>query len=182
MTIDKFREKMESRRKENAERFQKHFPDTDDLLAIVLRGHLLIEGFVDNLNRHCFHYPEFYDKANLSFSKKILIARAQVLVPVKDTDAFFKAIEKLNSIRNSLAHNLEAPNLNAKVSNFIDTVESAHSKETGEAFKDSKGSVEKRLKGAIAFLLGQLGIMDLVVEYMESTREYGARDSEQVKA
>jgi hypothetical protein len=76
----------EARREETEARFRRHFPDSDDVLAIVLRSHLLVEEFLDRLNRHCLQFPEYYDQARLSFSKKLLIARAQVLFLMKIQD------------------------------------------------------------------------------------------------
>lgn len=167
------------RREENAKKFIKHFPETDDILAIVLRGHLIIEGFLDQLNRHCFHFPEYYDQANFQFSKKILIARAQVLVPHENPDSFFEGMKRLNELRNRLAHNLEPPNLQTKINEFLEVVESSYSEEAVKSLHQKKEPIEKRLRSAISYMLGQLVVMDMVVEFMEKSRGYGASTSEQ---
>jgi len=99
MDVDALIGSWKARREETEKRFREHFPELDDMLAIVLRGHLLVEEFLDRLNRHCFHYPEYYDRAGLNFHRKLMIARAQVLVPHSNPDHFFDPIAKLNELR-----------------------------------------------------------------------------------
>jgi len=167
------------RRKETEERFRKYFPESDDMLAIVLRGHLLLEEFLDRLNRHCFHFPKYYDQARLSFSKKLLIARAQVLVPHKDPRDFFEPISKLNELRNNLAHNLDAPTLRSKVETFLASIEIRYTIVPKNFPK--KASLEARLRAGIFFLLGQMEVLDNVVEFMEKSRQYGRFDDSDEK-
>jgi len=64
MNVDELIAKWNVQREKDQEKFDSLFPDTDDILAIVLRGHLMVEGYIDRLNRHCFHNPEYYDQAN----------------------------------------------------------------------------------------------------------------------
>ena len=178
MNVKSLIEDWESRREEDQKRFETHFPETDDLLAVVLRGHLLLEEFLDWLNRHCFHFPEYYDEARLPFSKKLLIVRAQVLVPNPSPDVFFDCIKKLNEIRNDLAHNLESPKLENKVDGFLKAVESGYNKELLSCHPPESKSREKRTGMAIAYLLGQMQILDNIVEFMEKSRYYGEAQNE----
>jgi len=162
----------DARREETEERIRRHFPDSDDMLAVVLRGHLLVEEFLDRLNRHCLHFPKYYDQARLSFRNKLLIARAQVMVPHRDPSHFFEPLSKLNELRNNVAHSLDAPALQARVEAFLSAIEAHYSGDLSARMSD--GSVERRLRGAISFLLGQMELMDYVVEFMEKSRRYGA--------
>ena len=92
MNIEELLAKWDAQKVEDLDKFKRCFPESDDLLAIVLRGHLLVEEYIDRLNRHCFHYPEYYDQAKFNFIRKLLIAKAQVLVPHANRDTFFDAI------------------------------------------------------------------------------------------
>lgn len=173
MNIEELIASWNTRRKDYQEKFKKHFPDSDDLIVIVLRGHLLVEEFLDRLNKHCFHFPEYYDQANLQFSKKLLIARAQVLVPRVNPSSFFDGIKKLNELRNSLAHNLESPKLRNKIKDFLKTIESEYPEEFTEHHAYENETIEVRTRFAISYMLGQMEVLDNVVEFMEKSRHYG---------
>lgn len=174
MNVDELIAKWDAQREKDQKKFNNLFPDTDDILAIVLRGHLMVEEYLDRLNRHCFHCPEYYDQANLQFSKKLLIARAQVLVPHIDPTSFFEGFKKLNQLRNDLAHNLESPKLTSKTNEFLRLVESDYLKRTGQHYDYKKDTLEVRLRKAISYLLGQLSVLDNVIEFMEKSRHYGS--------
>ncbi|MHC1724412.1 MAG: hypothetical protein AB9866_00010 [Syntrophobacteraceae bacterium] len=159
MDVQEMIDRWHARRIEDSEKFNKHFPASDDLLAIVLRGHLLVEDFLERLNRHCFHFPKYYDQAYLQFSKKLLIARAQVLLPHANPDSFFDGITKLNELRNSLAHNLESPKLNHKITVFLNTIEADYSVELIADHARENRTIEVRLRSAISFILGQMAVL-----------------------
>ena len=173
MNVDKLIAKWDIQRKKDEDQFRRLFPESDDIIAIVLRGHLMVEEYIDRLNRHCFHYPEYYDQAKLSFSKKLLIARAQVLVPHDNPVFFFDGIEKLNELRNNLAHNLDSPKLPTKVTEFLNLVEESYQKLLKEKSDSENDTLEERLRKAISYLLGQLSVLDHVIEFMEKSRHYG---------
>ncbi len=174
MDVNALIARWKARREETENRFRKHFPETDDMLAIVLRGHLLVEEFLDRLNRHCFHFPEYYDKAELTFYQKLMIARAQVLVPHADPDHFFAPITKLNKLRNTLAHNLESPKLRGKVEEFLESVEARYPSDSPILQEAAENTIESRLRSAIFYILGQMHVLDHVVEFIEKTRAYGS--------
>ena len=173
MDVEKLISEWEVKREEYQKRFQKHFPDSDDLLAIVLRGHLFTEEFLDKLNRHCFHFPDYYDQANLSYQKKLLIAQAQVLDP--NPKFIFTALTKLNELRNNLAHNLDSPRLKGKLHDFLNLVESKFSENIGNHFDFKNETLEKRASRAICFVLGQMEVLDNLIEFMEKSRKYGGK-------
>ncbi|MEO5716795.1 MAG: hypothetical protein ABIT37_25170 [Luteolibacter sp.] len=158
-------------------RFNEHFPKSDDLLTTVLKGHLLVEELLDTINRHCFHFPKYYDEANLPFSKKILIARAQVLVP--NPEFLFGALIALNELRNNLAHNLDSPAQISKIQRFVTFVEKRYSQEHLEGFNPLEFPIERRVGSALSYLLGTLGVLDNFVEFMEKMRQYGPSEAEQ---
>jgi len=174
MNVEELIAKWDIQRKKDEEQFQSLFPESDDIVAIVLRGHLMVEEYIDRLNRHCFHYSKFYDQAKLPFSKKLLIAQAQILVPHDNPNSFFDCHKKLNELRNNLAHNLESPKLPNKITEFLDLVEINYLDRITENDDFRNESLEKRLRMAISYLLGQLSVMDNVVEFMEKSRHYGS--------
>jgi len=97
-------------------RVVKHLPPDGDLSLIVLKGHLLVEELLFILVRSAVKYTEAISAANLSFYNLASIAKALFyeghLGPVWD------AIFELNTLRNTLAHNLEPPDLEKKLRCF----------------------------------------------------------------
>src|SRR5260370_11822815 len=59
--------------------FKKHFEEIDELAQSILKGHLIIEGAVDNIITLMFFHPELVLKARLGFSQKMEIVRAYAL-------------------------------------------------------------------------------------------------------
>jgi len=173
MDVNELIKKWHEKREVDAEKFNRCFPESDDLLAIVLRGHLFVEEYIDRLNRHYFHYVEYYDKANFNFYKKLLLAKAFLLLPHPNREMFFSPIENFNDLRNDLAHRLESHNLNNKIMRFLSAVEQRYSKELLEKFPLGDTSIEKRMRNAISYILGELDILDNVIEFMEKSRVYG---------
>jgi hypothetical protein len=88
-----------------AKQFDEHMSKVDELTLVVLKGHLIIEGALDNILATIFFYPEHVDAAHLGFVRKVHIARAYALrknkLPVWDM------ILTVNALRNELAHKLE---------------------------------------------------------------------------
>ena len=73
----------------------------DDGVAVLLRGHLWIEGALTELIRATFEFPdEWSDLDRLAFPSKVALARAQ--------GALFwdEPLLELNRVRNRLAHNV----------------------------------------------------------------------------
>jgi hypothetical protein len=177
MNIDDLIAKWGTRRIEDEDKFRRCFPESDDLVATVLRGHLLVEEYIDRLNRHCFHFPEHYDSAQLRFKQKLQIAKAQILLPHKNPDEFYSVIELLNELRNNLAHNLESPKLENKITNFLVIAEGMYPEDSQINIEPDDKIVRKTGK-AISFILGQLHVLDNVVEFMEKSRTYGGKGLE----
>jgi len=56
--------------------FMKYLPMTDDIIVIVLKGHLIIEEILNEiLKSHCHDYSSIRD-ANLTFYQKVHVAKA----------------------------------------------------------------------------------------------------------
>lgn len=85
------------------EAFNKHL-DSEDVLSVVLRGHLWIEKALNGLLTRSFAHPEAMNGARFSFAQKVTMARAVGQLSADET----AAILRLNKLRNRLAHQVEA--------------------------------------------------------------------------
>jgi hypothetical protein len=96
-------------------RFRCHFPRrSNDFTLVVLKGHLLMEESVNRLLAALLYRPEAIEGANLRFYQKLCLIRA--LAPVGPNGVVFRfadAAEKLNTMRNKLAHHLDYPQMEA---------------------------------------------------------------------
>jgi hypothetical protein len=70
----------------------------DDHIAIVLKSHLLIEYLLNKIVKHKLEL----DPDKLIFSKKLKLLYSKGLIP----DYIFRNIDKINSLRNKLVHEL----------------------------------------------------------------------------
>ncbi|MFZ5616002.1 MAG: hypothetical protein ACOZAA_01590 [Pseudomonadota bacterium] len=91
--------------KDLQDQFVAELKEVDDVAQIVLKGHLVIEGLMnDALNTYLLH-GECLDGARLNFSQKTALCRAMSLDEHKNS--MWAMIEKLNAVRNALAHSLD---------------------------------------------------------------------------
>jgi hypothetical protein len=104
-------------------RFWQHFPrQSNDFALLVLKGHLLVEENFNRLLAALLHTPEAIDGANLRFYQKLCLIRALTPVGTPVVGWIFRimdAAEKLNTIRNRLAHHLDYPQMEAQVRDFL---------------------------------------------------------------
>jgi hypothetical protein len=106
-------------------RFRRHFPRrSNDFALVVLKGHLLMEESVNRLLAALLYRPEAIESANLRFHQKLCLIRA--LAPVGPNGVVFRfadAAEKLNTMRNRLAHHLDYPQMEAQATDFLSLCE-----------------------------------------------------------
>lgn len=101
---------------DRAKYLMKHLPMTDDIIVIVLKGHLIIEEILNEiLKSHCHNYSSICE-ANLTFYQKAHVAKA--LISGFD-EISFPAIFLLNRLRNDLAHNLDSEKRDLLIEQFI---------------------------------------------------------------
>ena len=88
----------------------KHLPHYEEpATLILLKGHLLVEellrGYIDGKlpNPSAFKHDQFL------FAKVLMLCRA--LTPLKVKSWAFDAAKMLNDVRNEVAHELEAPDI-----------------------------------------------------------------------
>lgn len=89
----------------NEARSDRLVPHDADELSIILKGHLLIEEQLRSITRSILASPEHFDKARLTFSNALHLARA--VAGHFNQGVCWIAAEKLNTIRNHIAHQAE---------------------------------------------------------------------------
>lgn len=91
--------------KSNEARFDKLVPYDADELSIILKGHLLIEEQLRLITRSLLANPEYFDKARLNFATLLKLARA--VAGHFNQGACWAAADRLNTVRNHMAHEAE---------------------------------------------------------------------------
>lgn len=128
----------------------------DDLLDVVLRGHLHVEQLLLSMIEHWAVSPRYVADARLSFSQKLSLVRALNLH--HPAEPIWNALAALNTLRNDLAHRLTSDQREKKVSAFIAfTNEDSASVEADE--KHETTNIHQQLLGCFAYLFGGLEAM-----------------------
>jgi hypothetical protein len=97
---------MRPQAKLSLERFNAALLDMDEVVLVLLKGHLLIEEALTGIiELHTFHH-EHLDAARLSFNQKACVARA--LAFRRADIGEWELIQAINTLRNDLAHRLES--------------------------------------------------------------------------
>lgn len=129
---------------------------SNDLITIVLRGHLVVEELLfAAVGAHC-QDQEQLKAARLRFPQLVSILRALEKLPALPPE-YWAALSELNSLRNALAHNLEPKDLASRVLRFVASVE-ASAKNTALSVPVPRDSPDA-LKAAFHFLVGGLGML-----------------------
>jgi hypothetical protein len=95
------------------ERFTQEMGTVDEMVHVLLKGHLLLEeALALILDQHVFHREHLAD-ARLTFAQKTYIARSLCLR--KNTLGEWELITAINTLRNDLAHCLSSPKRESKL-------------------------------------------------------------------
>tara|TARA_B100000749_G_C18381407_1_gene446178 strand:+ start:525 stop:1061 length:537 start_codon:yes stop_codon:yes gene_type:complete len=118
-----------SQTEEDFLKFWKHISlETEDETVIVLKGHLLLEDLMREFCASKMVHEDALNDANLSFKQALQLAKA---LHLRHPEKWVWAgIEKVNNLRNKLAHNLEPKDYEKKRQELIQLVK-------GEVFDDS---------------------------------------------
>ena len=129
------------------ERIAKHLPPGEDLTLITLKGHLLVEELLEELiASHCKNPAAL--NGDIGFAVKLKFARA--LTGAEELSIAWTACQKLNSLRNALAHKLEHPEAQKRLASFLATFDDPSTE------WQRTGSESTDLRRALLFLLGAL--------------------------
>ena len=95
------------------DKFSRILNRVDEFTSTVLNGHLLIEEQLNSLISDGFPQGEHLRGVHFRFFEKIKIAKAFYYSDEDRID--WELLEKLNSLRNLIAHKLENPRIKEKV-------------------------------------------------------------------
>ena len=96
------------------DRFRRLMPRSSNIEFLLLKGHLLLEEQLRHFIDGCMHNPEFLIDARLTFYQLVRLTEAIV-----GGNEIWSTLEKLNALRNKLAHNAEPPDLDKDVDFFL---------------------------------------------------------------
>lgn len=148
---------------EQWERYRQLLPKSDDVSLVVLKGHLIIEEMLYSIvEEHCANPSPLAD-ARLSFGQLVHIVHALVKLPVSKT--CWKAIGLLNSIRNSLVHNLEPKELEKRLHSLQELCELKDEPLPPHYVKPTE--LPRIAESCICFIIGQLSVIGLVATFIE---------------
>ena len=95
------------------DRFKREMESVDDVVHVLLKGHLLLEEAMSEiLDQYIFH-REHVDEARLSFAQKMYLSRALCLR--KNNFGEWALIAAINTLRNDLAHQLNSSSREKKL-------------------------------------------------------------------
>lgn len=138
---------------ETLQRIGAHLHFADDIVLVVLKGHLLIEEALTTIIRKFVPHGEFIGEAGLRFYQKVQIARALSLD--EHENEMWGLVLGLNKVRNDMAHALEHP----KVENHIRDLRNKYFAAFADSERiqnDKNDPDEKILKDLIVATLGFL--------------------------
>ena len=98
---------------ERLARVGEHLYFADDIMLVVLKGHLLIEDSLVTIIRKFVPHGEFINEARLGFHQKVQIARS--LSWDEHQNAMWDLALGLNRVRNDMAHALEPPKVEDRI-------------------------------------------------------------------
>jgi hypothetical protein len=102
---------------QHLDRLRRLLPSGRTLELIILKGHLILEEYLDLYLAGKCRRPAPLQKARLSFVQKVNLFQA--LFGWADDDPHFRFLVQLNRLRNRLAHTLEPGDLNAAVDHVL---------------------------------------------------------------
>jgi len=164
---DEFRDRLNclwSSREERDQRLSQILKTEDDLISIVLRGHLVIEELLYSaIAAHC-PTPAYLSKANLRFPQLMALLRALQKLPAV-SDWLWKALSELNALRNALAHRLEPADLSARVDRFVKTIPPDDPKVAGRL--PPPANQKEEVSRALHYMLGAMSAVSHFQAAME---------------
>ena len=105
---------------ENLRYFFDKYPYEDDIILLILRGHLLIERQVKKFVMLHFANQEPLKRTKFETNHYISLAEGFCTPHSPETLKFWACVRKLNKIRNDLSHQIEPKGLSDRIIDFID--------------------------------------------------------------
>lgn len=148
---------------EQWERYRQLLPKSEDVSLVVLKGHLIIEEMLYSIAEKYCANPKPLADARLSFAQLLHVVQALIKLPLGET--CWKAIGLLNSIRNSLIHNLEPKELEQRLHSLQELCELKEEPLPPHYVKPTEPP--RVAESCICFIIGQLSIIGVVSNFIE---------------
>ena len=130
---------------------EKLYP-VEDKLLLVINAHLIIESLLFPFICSKVPNPEALQSARLTFAQTHSLAHA--LRPAKKSEAWFWRVTKeLNSLRNTLVHNIEVADLEERINRLIKRAGSRI-----DIYDDAANPLEREKKALQIFFIILCGI------------------------
>ncbi len=141
-------------REERSQRFDQILRTPDELVGLVLRGHLIVEELLyAAVSAHCQEAGHLRT-ARLRFPQLVALLRALEKISAVPPN-YWTALSELNGLRNALAHNLEPQDLASRATRFVALVAEGS---TQAKFPEPYSSPEA-LETALFYLIGGLEVI-----------------------
>lgn len=104
------------------DRFMTHMPEGGDITLHVLKAHLLVEELLWQVVRRRIERPEFVEGAELEHLQLMRLAQSSVdqfSEDVSEAVWLWPTLEKLNTLRNRFAHDLEPAGVDDRIADII---------------------------------------------------------------
>jgi hypothetical protein len=98
-------------------RITQHLDKTDDPTLLILRTHLMVEKRLRDILPRICRAPDELQAARLSFHQVLCICRAVV---GRNDDPAWGFVQRLNEVRNRMAHHLDPGNLDELLGSAVD--------------------------------------------------------------
>lgn len=98
-------------------RYFHKLPHGQDITLVILKGHLLVEEQINEVINAKLINSDALKPSRLEFFQRICLAEA--LYPSDVNPILWKAVIKLNKIRNDIAHNLTPTGLDNRLKDFV---------------------------------------------------------------
>jgi hypothetical protein len=146
---------------EDPMRFLEHMPRNGDLELTLLKGHLPIEEMLQLLIDEKLQNPSAIEDARFTFHQRLCLAKVFYLG--KHLEWAWTAAQKLNAVRNRLAHTLEANEIQSKIEEFVTLVEQEQGQPETELLSPTYGRLHWALFKVYSRLLACLRVQPTLV-------------------
>ncbi len=144
----------------------------DDLVTLILRGHLVFEELLFSaIAAHCVE-PERLKDARLKFSQLIPLFRSLEKMPLmKEKD--WETLAELNSLRNAMAHRVEPGDISARIERLVKMILDPEGIKSLQHPLDTKES----LRVALSFLFGKMSTITVFQSILEEFIRYQIKEA-----
>lgn len=142
--------------------YLEHMPEGNDLILIVLKGHLLIEQLLEQIIQTVVAHGAVLANHRFQFSQKVPLARSMAWS--QRDNKLWDFIVALNTYRNDVAHSLGSEKSEARLKKVMEAHEATL---TAEELNEVSGQSDAdRLRHAIMLTMGFLG------KFLEDAKAY----------